>query len=153
MSTWLDAETWAKWLRGEQCPICRSNSADESVAELEVLRVMMSPDAPMKGYAWLPFRRHVIELHDLTEPEGAKFMRDLRRVSGVIQSVTGAVKMNYEIHGNTVPHLHVHIFPRYPGDPFEGGPINPKMIQTPVYQPGEFEVLRARVREQLASVT
>jgi diadenosine tetraphosphate (Ap4A) HIT family hydrolase len=32
--------------------------------------------------------------------------------------------MNYEIHGNTIPHLHVHLFLRYKGDPFEGGPIN-----------------------------
>jgi diadenosine tetraphosphate (Ap4A) HIT family hydrolase len=29
------------------------------------------------------------------------------------------VKMNYEVHGNTIPHLHVHLFPRYAGDPYE----------------------------------
>jgi hypothetical protein len=33
-------------------------------------------------------------------------------------------KMNYEIHGNTIPHLHMHLFPRFDGDPFEGGPID-----------------------------
>ena len=33
-----------------------------------------------------------------------------------------SVKMNYEVHGNTIPHLHMHFFPRYPGDPFEGAP-------------------------------
>jgi diadenosine tetraphosphate (Ap4A) HIT family hydrolase len=74
---------------------------------------MMSADAPMRGYAWLPVRRHVIELHELTEPEGAAFMRDIRRVSRAIAAATGVVKLNYEIHGNTVPHLHLHLFPRY----------------------------------------
>jgi diadenosine tetraphosphate (Ap4A) HIT family hydrolase len=149
MSTWRDPVTWAKWIKGEDCPICRSNVSDQAVVELEVVRVMMSSDAPMKGYTWLPVRRHVIELHELSEVEGAGFIRDLRRVSGVIQSVTGAVKLNYEIHGNTVPHLHVHIFPRYPGDPFEGGPIYPRMIRESVYQPGEFDLLRTHVKERL----
>lgn len=32
--------------------------------------------------------------------------------------------MNYEIHGNTIPHLHMHLFPRFDGDPFEGRPID-----------------------------
>ena len=33
-------------------------------------------------------------------------------------------KMNYEIHGNTIPHLHMHLYPRFAGDPYEGRPIN-----------------------------
>jgi diadenosine tetraphosphate (Ap4A) HIT family hydrolase len=32
--------------------------------------------------------------------------------------------MNYEIHGNTIRLLHMHLFPRFDGDPFEGQPIN-----------------------------
>ena len=33
------------------------------------------------------------------------------------------VKMNYMTLGNTVPHLHTHVVPRYQGDPAPGGPI------------------------------
>ena len=32
-------------------------------------------------------------------------------------------KRNHEIHGNTLAHLHMHLFPRFDGDPFVGGPI------------------------------
>ena len=32
--------------------------------------------------------------------------------------------MNCEIHGNPIRHLHVHLFPRFNGDPFEGRPID-----------------------------
>ena len=103
----------------------------------------------MQGYAWLPLRRHAVELHELTEPEGAAFMRDLRRVSSAIAAATRAVKLNYEIHGNTVPHLHVHIFPRYVGDAFEGGPINPRIVDRPVYGAGEFARLRSQVLSEL----
>ena len=150
MSSWRNPERWAKWVRGDDCPVCRSVVADTAVAELEVSRLMMDEQAPMRGYAWLAVRRHVIELHDLTDDEGAAFMRDVRRASRAIATVTGAVKMNYEVHGNTVPHLHLHVFPRYPSDPWEGKPIDPRMVKEPVYAPGEFERLRERVIAELA---
>jgi len=149
MSSWRDPERWDRWIRGEDCPICRSVVADAAVAELEVTRLMMSEDAPMRGYAWLPVRRHVVELHELTDAEGDAFMRDVRRVSRAIAAATGAVKLNYEIHGNTVPHLHLHVFPRYPSDPFEGRPIDPRAIRGAVYGPGEFAAMRERILEEL----
>ena len=150
MSNWRDPELWQQWLRGDDCPICRGLTVDSAVAELEMSRLMMSEDAPMRGYAWLPVRRHVVELHELTDAEGDAFMRDIRLVSRAIAAATGPVKLNYEIHGNTVPHLHLHVFPRYPGDPFEGRPIDPRSIRHPVYGPGEFEMVRTRVLEELA---
>ena len=152
MSSWRDPHVWSKWIRGDDCPICLSLRSNDAIAELEVTRVMMSEDAPMRGYAWLPFRRHVIELHDLTDDEGAALMRDLRRASRAIAAATSPVKMNYEIHGNTVPHLHVHIFPRYIGDPFENGPVNPRLVRDPVYEPGEFARVRADVVANLGTV-
>jgi len=153
MSSSGDPERWERWRRGEDCPICRSVVVDDAAAELDVSRLMMSADAPMRGYAWLALRRHAIELHDLTDDEGAALMRDLRRTSAAIAAATDAVKLNYEIHGNTVPHLHVHIFPRYVGDPFEGTPIDPRAIREPVYGPGEFTRMRERVIEELARLS
>ncbi len=150
MNRWRDADLWEKWIKGIDCPICRSISTDAAIAELEVSRLMMSENAPMRGYAWLPFRRHVIELYELGEDESAAFMRDVRRVARVIGALTGAVKLNYEIHGNTVPHLHLHLFPRYRGDPFEGRPIDPRMIRDPVYEAGEFDMLIEAVKKELA---
>lgn len=151
MSRWRDRGLWEKWIRGVECPICRSVIGEPAVAELDISRLMMGENAPMRGYAWLPFRRHVIELHDLTDKEGAAFMRDIRKVSRAIAAATGAVKLNYEIHGNTVRRLHLHIFPHYVGDPFEDGPVNPRAVQGPVYGPGEFETIRQRVVEGLES--
>ena|SRR5688572_729821 len=149
MNTWRDPQKWNSWIRGEGCPICRNIATDNALAELEVSRLMMDSDAPMRGYAWLAFRRHVIELHELDESESAAFMRDIRTAARAILDVTGAVKMNYEIHGNTVPHLHMHLFPRYVGDPFEGGPVNPKIIQGPVYVEGEFETFKRSVKDNI----
>ena len=154
MSTWRDPEQWARWVRGDDCPICVAVATGPAIAELETCRLMMAEDrAPMPGYVWLPVRRHVVELHELGDAEGTAFMRDLQRVSRAVAVATGAVKLNYEIHGNTVPHLHVHVFPRYPGDRFEGQPIDPRAVRGPVYAPGEFVALRQRVLDALAPGT
>ena len=103
----------------------------------------MQEAAPVPGYVCLVSRTHAVELHDLPEATALAFMRDARKVSMAIASVTGAIKMNYEIHGNSIPHLHMHFFPRFRGDPFEGRPINPRLVVQPVYAPGEFERTRS----------
>jgi diadenosine tetraphosphate (Ap4A) HIT family hydrolase len=151
MSRWRDPDAWVALLRGDDCPICQRDARADAVAELEASWVMMGEDAPIRGYVWLAFRRHAIELHDLSEAEGAAFMRDVQRVSRAVAAVTGAVKLNYEVHGNTVPHLHMHIFPRYVGDRFEGGPINPRAVTAPVYAPGEFVAMRRKLLKALAA--
>ncbi len=125
--------------------MCRSEP--DAAVRLEVSWVLVGPDDPVRGYACLVFARHVIELHDLTDDEGPALMRDIRKVSGAIARIMNPVKMNYEVHGNTAPHLHVHVFPRYRGDQFEGRPIDPRIAKRPAYAPGEFE----RFREQLAN--
>jgi diadenosine tetraphosphate (Ap4A) HIT family hydrolase len=149
MSRWADPAWWARRRGGEECVICRQGAPNDIVAVLDSAWVTMNEDAPMRGYACLVFRRHVVELHDLSEAEGAAFMRDVQRLSAAVHRVTRAVKLNDEVHGNTIPHLHMHVYPRYPGDPFEGGPIDVKRVQGPVYATGEFSEMRARLRTAL----
>lgn len=112
------------------------------VAKLEASWVTMQELAPVSGYACLVSQLHAVELHDLPDAVASAFMRDAQRVSRALKEVTGAVKLNYEIHGNSIPHLHMHFFPRYPGDPFEGQPINPRLITKAVYGPGDFLRIR-----------
>ena len=40
-----------------------------------------------------------------------------------------SVTMNFELHRITLPHLHVHLFLRFRGDRFAGGPIDAKLEQ------------------------
>lgn len=98
----------------------------------------MAETGPVKGYVCLVSKVHAVELHNLTDAAGTAFMRDARRVSAALAASTGAVKLNYEIHGNSLPHLHMHFFPRYRGDQFEGQPINPNLVTQPVYVAGGF---------------
>jgi diadenosine tetraphosphate (Ap4A) HIT family hydrolase len=151
MSQWGDPDRWARLCSGEACVICRRGAPNNILAELETSWVTVNEDPLMRGYACLVLRRHAVELHDLSEDEGAAYMRDIRRLSAAVQAVTGAVKLNYEVHGNTIPHIHMHFYPRYPRDPFEGGPISRKAVRGPAYAPGEFAAVRARLLNALGA--
>jgi diadenosine tetraphosphate (Ap4A) HIT family hydrolase len=142
MSAWNDRDRWAALCSGAACPICVQLEPLDVVAKLEVSWVAMQEAAPIPGYVCLVSQTHAVELHDLSAATAAAFMRDAQRVSKALATVTGAVKLNYEIHGNSIPHLHLHFFPRYRGDQFEGQPIDPKTAAQPVYGPGEFHRIR-----------
>jgi diadenosine tetraphosphate (Ap4A) HIT family hydrolase len=145
MSAWNDTERWSALLSGKACPICQRGQPLDVIAELEASWATMQEAAPMSGYVCLVSRTHAIELHDLALDTAAALMRDMQKVSKAIATVTGPVKINYEIHGNSLPHLHMHFFPRHRGDAFEGRPIDPRRVTQPVYAPGEFETLRRAI--------
>ena len=86
----------------------------------------------------------------MSDEDAFAFLKDVMRVAKALKEVTGAAKINYEIHGNTIPHLHMHLFPRYlEGDRFGDGPMNPREIEPPVYEEGEFEKFIQDMREKL----
>jgi diadenosine tetraphosphate (Ap4A) HIT family hydrolase len=145
MTLWNDPDRWAALCSGSACPICIREKPLDVVATLEATWVTMQEAAPVSGYACLVSQLHAVELHDLPEAIASAFMRDAQRVSRAVKTATRAVKLNYEIHGNSLPHLHMHFFPRSRGDRFEGQPINPKLVTQPVYAPGEFERIRDAV--------
>ena len=148
MSKWNSPE-WEALYNGAACSICREGRPLGIVTELNVTYLTSSPQSPMRGYCCLVLRRHAVELYELDTEEAYALIRDIQRAAKAVQESTGAIKLNYEIHGNTLPHLHVHLFPRYKGDPFEDGPIDPRLIQESPYKGREFEsftqLLQARL--------
>ena len=99
----------------------------------------------MLGYVCVVSKRHVVEPFELDEVERPAFWEEMLRAAETVNRLFRPTKINYEIHGNTIPHLHVHIFPRYAGDPFVGGPIDPRRSSVD-WPPGALD----RLREGLA---
>jgi diadenosine tetraphosphate (Ap4A) HIT family hydrolase len=150
MSKWKSPE-WETLYSGAACPICRAGRPSGIVAELSATSLTSSPESPMRGHCCLVLKRHAVELCDLSAEEAFALMSDMQQAAKALQESTGAVKLNYEIHGNTIPHLHVHLFPRYTGDPFEHGPIDPRLVQASPYKEGEFERFRRLLQARLSA--
>lgn len=149
MPAWQDRERWDQLVSGEGCPICLSGEPSGIVAELDGGYLTVDEHVRVFGYCCLVAKRHAVELHDLTEAEGAALMRDLRRISRVVQGITGAIKINHEIHGNTIPHLHVHVIPRYLGDELEEPGTSLGSLAGSPYRDGEFTEWVARLQREL----
>lgn len=64
------------------------------------------------------------EPFELSPDDQAAFWIDVCAVAQQVRNAVGSPKINYEIHGNTIAHLHLHVFPRYRDDPFVGKPID-----------------------------
>jgi DNA-binding XRE family transcriptional regulator len=59
----------------------------------------------------------------LNEDEASQYWQEVLRVGKALAEFYRPIKMNYETLGNTVPHLHTHLLPRYQIDPAPGRPF------------------------------
>ncbi len=96
--------------------------------------------------------RHVVEPTDLSDVEADEYWHELLMIGRAIATAMQPVKLNYNILGNSVPHLHTHIVPRYADDPRPGWPF-PFPEQDPPPMPADalnsdVDDLRRAFRDQ-----
>lgn len=150
--TW--AENFDDMKRGIGCPLCKQDRATEDRFGIQVFRGRYSRAYLQKveyppGYTvveWLG--RHVAEPTDLSDEEASAFWLEVLQVGSAVQQVFRPLKMNYQLLGNTIPHLHVHIIPRYEEDPRPGGPFYPEDRGNPSNE--EIKAAASRLSDQIA---
>jgi len=154
-SGWMPRQHWDALVRGEGCPLCaelsrpdRPNSFGFPVADLDVSRLRLAANQAAGGYCVLICRRHVREPFELAPEEQGRYWQDLMRAGRATQAVFDPIKLNFQLLGNAVPHLHTHIVPRYYGDPAPGRPLEPGFASHPI-EPDAAAVLIQRLRAAL----
>jgi diadenosine tetraphosphate (Ap4A) HIT family hydrolase len=117
------------WRAGDGCPACAEGRPDATSSGVRFFAGAVS-DAYLvradiqRGLSVVVWRgRHVAEPTELTDAEAAAYGREVLRVGRALETVLQPVKLNYDVLGNTVPHLHTHIVPRYADDPRPGWPF------------------------------
>jgi diadenosine tetraphosphate (Ap4A) HIT family hydrolase len=131
-TVWMPRGRWESLVRGENCPLCAviqsTERADEvaiTVADLALSRLRLWKNQFVQGYCVLVCSKHVREPYHLTAEEQSLFFGDMMRAGQALERVFNPVKMNFQLLGNEVPHLHAHLMPRYYGDPAPCRPIDP----------------------------
>ena len=116
-------------MRGEACPMCESGRVDETPHGIRFLDgersdAYLGREGPARGYAYVIWRgRHVAEPTELTAAEAMGYWQDVLHAARAIERHFEPCKMNYQLLGNGVPHLHTHLIPRYLDDVAPGGPL------------------------------
>lgn len=107
-----------------ECDLCGLLDAVEAgqhagfVASLRTGTVVVSPVSQYhRGYSLFVSRTCVPELHDMPERRRVEFLREMSLVTEAMWRAFRPRKLNYELLGNSVAHLHWHLLPRHKGDP------------------------------------
>jgi len=105
------------------CLFCRKLGALASLPPEEVVWqfphavVLLGAWQYYTGYCVVVARRHASELSQLGDDERRAYLDEMCLVARAIEQTFRPLKMNYELLGNQVPHLHWHLFPRRADDP------------------------------------
>ena len=84
---------------------------------------LVRSDVGQRGYCVVIWRgRHVADPTELTTDEAHAYFDEVLRVGRAIETHYKPIKMNFEMLGNSLPHLHTHVVPRYPSDGEPGHP-------------------------------
>lgn len=77
-----------------------------------------SKPSAYRGWLIVETKRHVADLGDLDDNEAASIGLTVNRVARALRAF-GAEHVYAFVFGDAVPHLHVHLAPRYPDTPRE----------------------------------
>ena len=107
-------------------PILNRLAANRIRPERKSCRVLvLSPNQALPGYCVLYSLDHVAEPFELAADLQREFFAQLLAAARAIATLYRPAKVNYQILGNVVPHLHCHLIPRYHGDRAPGAAIQP----------------------------
>ena len=111
------------------CPFCDKLARLESLGTEELIWTFPHSVALLgewqyyPGYCVLVSRRHARELFELPDSERRGYLDELCVLACAIDQAFRPHKLNYELLGNQVPHLHWHVFPRSLDDPARMSPV------------------------------
>jgi diadenosine tetraphosphate (Ap4A) HIT family hydrolase len=90
---------------------------DHQIAALDHTVAYLHDDQFFPGWTVLVLKRHAAELFDLTKDERRQLIEEVSEVALALAMAFEPVKINYELLGNQLPHIHWHIIPRLADDP------------------------------------
>lgn len=133
------------------CFMCRrwEYDRDLQIVELDHSYVILNRDQFFPGYTLLFTKEHVTELFHLDRAVRTGLMEEVSRVAAALYEVFQPAKINYELLGNMVPHIHWHLVPRFADEPLWPRPIWAEPHTEVMLSPGEYDERIRLIREAL----
>ncbi|HCE69609.1 MAG: HIT family hydrolase [Geobacteraceae bacterium GWC2_55_20] len=134
------------------CPMCQrwDDDADLRIVEMAHSYVILNRDQYFPGYTLLFTKEHVTELFHLDRTVRAGLTEEVSRVAEALYGAFSPAKINYELLGNMVPHIHWHIVPRFTSEPLWPKPIWAEPHDELILAPEEYRQRIIEVRRLLA---
>ena len=107
------------------CPVCAGEWPPKNhwIADFNLTQGHLFDDQFFPGWTVLVLKRHATELFELTKDERGRLIEEVSAVATALAMAFEPVKLNYELLGNQVPHIHWHLIPRLADDPAPKEPV------------------------------
>lgn len=134
------------------CPMCRrwDDDADLRITELEHSYVVLNRDQFFPGYTLLFTKQHITELFHLDRAVRNGLMEEVSHVAEALFTLFKPAKINYELLGNMVPHIHWHLVPRFASEPLWPRPIWSEAHDELLLPPEEYRQRIKSIRQELS---
>jgi len=83
------------------------------ICDLDVSTVFLFKEQTYKGRCVVAYKKHEVELYELDDKELLAFMKDVNKVASALKRLFNAEKINYGAYSDKLPHLHIHLVPKY----------------------------------------
>jgi len=157
MSFHYRSADFIKEAKEDHCSACNNDPMPDGMIVIEENeRVWITGEYPGQGRLFgklfvMP-KKHAFHFEDMPKEDAAPFMEEVGRAGRALRRVTGAVKINYEMHANSGAHLHIHLFPRYLDDDFPSAPIDYRVNEPAPYESyDEYLWFIEQMRKELKS--
>jgi diadenosine tetraphosphate (Ap4A) HIT family hydrolase len=112
-------------MTSQTCPACAGQwpSPEQRIADCGSTIAYLHDDQFFAGWTFLVLKRHATELWQLDAAERGRLIEEVTRVARAVSVAFGAAKMNYELLGNAIAHIHWHLVPRRADDPSPRAPV------------------------------
>jgi diadenosine tetraphosphate (Ap4A) HIT family hydrolase len=138
-------DDWESRVAGATCVICDALPKGDTdhwihVASGPSTEVYLDRGSRIPGYCLVVWRLgHVSEPTELDTEAAARYWQEVLAAGRALSLGFAPLKINYFTLGNTVPHLHTHVVPRFRDDPAPGGPLTwDQVVGDPVFTEDEL---------------
>lgn len=149
---YLDYDKYSKL---DNCLCCNNAPAPDFLVDIVELKhsfvtAERIAQGKLFGKCHVLIKNHYVNFEDIPYDDMAGFMSEVQLAGKALHKITGAIKINYEIHSNSGPHIHCHLFPRYLDDDFPSAPIDYRICEPSPYESEEeFMWFVERMRAEL----
>ncbi|MBA2937388.1 HIT family protein [Paenibacillus sp. CGMCC 1.16610] len=99
------------------CNYCSKNEALNNlmieIGQLRVSTLYLFKEQTYQGRCIVALNEHETEFFHLSQEKQDAYMRDVAQVAAAIEKAFQPDKINYGAFGDTMPHVHFHIVPKY----------------------------------------
>lgn len=134
------------------CLYCNKNQTQYDlmieICRLDVSTVYLFREQTYLGRCIVAYEGHTKELYELDDNVLLSYMQDVNKVAKALKDIFAAAKINYGAYSDKLPHLHMHLVPKYTDGPDFGSTftMNPRKVYL---SDEEYMDILASVRSRL----